>query len=168
MSEREDKEKSEKNEKKEEFRWQMAAVCDFLISRLHKNLCGRNTQTICLTESLNVSDSSIPRFFAPFIARLAQLLGDDSFARCRFNSLFVTRAFLSFPSFLSSLEGFYVEISVFRSRAIRDVCERKKRFASEVIREECVFVRECFATTREKHRKGYGLRSVPKLLLSKS
>jgi hypothetical protein len=61
---------------------------------------GTHTQTICLTESLNVSDSSIPRFFAPFIARFAQLLGDDSFARCRFNSLFVTRAFLSFPFLL--------------------------------------------------------------------
>ena len=149
----------------------MAAVScvDFLNFNFTK-ICavGTHKQTICLTESLNVSDSSIPRFFAPFIARFAQLLGDDSFARCRFNSLFVTRAFLSFPSFLSSLEGFYVEISVFRSRAIRDVCERKERFASEVIREECVFVRECFATTREKHRKGYGLRSVPKLLLSKS
>jgi hypothetical protein len=64
--------------------------------------------------------------------------------------------------------AFESKFSVFRSRAIRDVCERKKRFASEVIREECVFLRECFATTREKHRKGYGLRSVPKLLLSKS
>ena len=61
---------------------------------------GTHTQTICLTESLNVSDSSIPRLFAPFIARFTQLLGDDSFARCRFNSLFVTRAFLSFPFLL--------------------------------------------------------------------
>ena len=78
----------------------MAAVScvDFLNLNFTK-ICalGTHTQTICLTESLNVSDSSIPRFFAPFIARFAQLLGDDSFARCRFNSLFVTRAFLSFP-----------------------------------------------------------------------
>ena len=81
----------------------MAAVScgDFLNFKTSQNLCGRNTHTnICLTESLNVSDSSIPRFFAPFIALFAQLLGDDSFARCRFNSLFVTRAFLSFPFLL--------------------------------------------------------------------
>ena len=81
----------------------MAAVScvDFLNINFTK-ICavGTHTQTICLTESLNVSDSSIPRFFAPFIARFAQLLGDDSFARCRFNSLFVTRAFLSFPFLL--------------------------------------------------------------------
>lgn len=82
----------------------MAAVScvDFLNFKNFTKICavGTHTQTICLTESLNVSDSSIPRFFAPFIARFAQLLGDDSFARCRFNSLFVTRAFLSFPFLL--------------------------------------------------------------------
>lgn len=107
FSEREDKrakresEKNEKEEQRELAKWQLSAVGTFSFSRLHK-ICavGTHTQTICLTESLNVSDSSIPRFFAPFIARFAQLLGDDSFARCRFNSLFVTRAFLSFPFLL--------------------------------------------------------------------
>ena len=78
-------------------------INDAIVGKRKICAVGTHTQTICLTESLNVSDSSIPRFFAPFIARFAQLLGDDSFARCRFNSLFVTRAFFSFPFLLGGL-----------------------------------------------------------------
>ena len=110
LSEREEqrKVKQMKNQEEQTFGREssdgkMAAVCDFLNFKTDfTKICavGTHKQTICLTESLNVSDSSIPRFFAPFIVRFAQLLGDDSFARCRFNSLFVTRAFLSFPFLL--------------------------------------------------------------------
>jgi hypothetical protein len=51
FSEREDKrakresEKNEKEEQRELAKWQLSAVGTFSISRLHKNLCGRNTHT---------------------------------------------------------------------------------------------------------------------------
>lgn len=99
-----EREKVKKMKKKSRESWQNGScqLCGLSQFQDFTKICavGTHTQTICLTESLNVSDSSIPRFFAPFIARFAQLLGDDSFARCRFNSLFVTRAFLSFPFLL--------------------------------------------------------------------
>ena len=107
MKTREQREKVKKMKKKRRESWQNGSCQLWGLSQFQDftKICavGTHTQTICLTESLNVSDSSIPRFFAPFIARFAQLLGDDSFARCRFNSLFVTRAFFSFPFLLGGL-----------------------------------------------------------------